>query len=223
MALVGPSGTHCLAADDLPLTGSAFAPYRVSFQADPDSDGRRPGFRIIGERAQPHEHEFDVFSIDEAGLLRATAYWTRPEGTPWRDTSAWKKGVVKIDLSEVANRLVDCLSGWLEEAPAGRATPRADCLPRGAPEAPNTEAILEGYRVSYSSIGDARGTYGVDIVIRPKEYGRRGIRSYLVALRGGRGERPLVTTHVTPEDRPATLADPRAINCEIRDDSCTSW
>lgn len=208
---LGSERAGCLPAGDLPLDDPTGA-FSIVYARVPDGTGRNIGYRVEGREVGAPADDTSEFVMDQSGLLK------------FHFTSS---GVTKTALyfppSFLPNRLVACLTSEFGNQDVGAARENIELrcsLSKGAFESDHA-LRTDGFTLRYEFREGPRGIDGFELSVRPDRFGEGGVRSYLVVGRQTPSGRTL-EVHVTAENRPARLSDPRPSDCEIRDNRCAS-
>jgi len=225
---MGPGGSACLTAEQ-----AAGNPQGYSFHyAAEKSAGSARYDRFTAATQLDMQHHYDAALMDEKGIYVLGHSAVEQKSMVSADQISWDSpGMYKQPWNVTAwmlPRIEVCSNLLLKESPSSE-YPLALVAILSVKEKPNDPDCLKlfgsrpdlvlqaaansnrvedhGYILDYEPARDSSGKvvhFGVSL--RPKNFGQDGVRSYFMDDSG--------VIHATPEDRPATAADPEAMTCE---------
>ena len=192
----------------------ARAPRGVEIEYRPaarDADGRIPDFTVFGQTRPDGDGYRHSVLADSAGRVigfgstlskRAEDPATRTDGIPFR-LEDMRRCILATAGEAGPPQTMD--SAFVARAERLRSPGRCSANLGDLLNGPDNNVnlwLLEEYRTSYvGPVGDT----GFRIMVRPRTYGRTGLRSYLATAEG--------RIFVTREDRAASVSDPELPAC----------
>jgi hypothetical protein len=221
---LGPGGSNCTSQK---VAGGSYAGFSLEYSRRTNEDGT-DGYVVFARvpRFGGWLSESPEYYTDERGLI----FWTRP-GIPEENPAQprerlWFEGLttphVLWDVRACVRYLYKQWSTSSIEKYVSDACLNKYSWVDGQPNPINGNQFIYHYTSTVDSTGSLSG---FTLEARPREYGVSAIRSYLFVVTAiplqPSGPPGSYVVHVTTQDRPATEADPLALECEIGGRDCT--
>jgi hypothetical protein len=198
---LGSGGSACLSDA---LLARRYKGYEITYEPGlPDATGKISSYRVQAIE-NPRAEDYAMISSDETGLVFYSYPGPRGGGFPYL-----------VHFAPL-DSMIGCLA-WTRPGPDLMNTPAAaeqyshDCMERQHIAAADGKATLDSFAAEYKFEYSRFAVTGFTLHLRPRVYGMKGIRSYLIVASHIPCSDPVqvvITAYATPEDRAATISDP---------------
>jgi len=222
---LGPGGSNCISQN---LAGGKYAGFTLQYSRR--ALGNATNDYVVFARVPRFGgwlSESADYYTDKRGLIFAKYLRDSDENPAQAKDRLWDEGLTTPYVFWDVRACVRYLyRDWDTEAPIEKYVSDA-CLKKynwidGQPNPINGNQFLYDYK---PKVDDTGSLSGFTLEARPREYGLTAIRSYLFVVTAlpvrPSGPPGSYVVHATSQNRPATEADPPALECEIGGTDCS--